>query len=188
MPLFAVRTRRVNYVGSNFVANFLVSPLSCSSLKLLPPRRPATSVTMYDVIAHPDSPVDSSMFPAVYDHTAVVKESELDQVLSVSVDSKVGHAKTLPSLIQVCGPSEDLKEGCIVYDCELEPFEYRPGQLVNTEDLLQKDTSLCSVFGDQDLVDAIFSSLDAEQAAAQQQQQQHLLALACRLPFQHNQP
>ncbi|GLD96611.1 hypothetical protein PINS_up005294 [Pythium insidiosum] len=101
-------------------------------------------------LVHPDSPVDSTMFPAVYATKTELKISA--DVKSVTVVDK------------------DSKPESIVYDSEIEPFEYNPD--TNGALFLEAVDSLSSVFGDADLINSIMTSLESEQAAQLQAQQQ----------------
>uniref|UniRef100_K3WJ59 WRKY19-like zinc finger domain-containing protein n=1 Tax=Globisporangium ultimum (strain ATCC 200006 / CBS 805.95 / DAOM BR144) TaxID=431595 RepID=K3WJ59_GLOUD len=112
--------------------------------------------------SHPDSPVDTSMLPPLY-----ASDTAMDGWLHMTSSRPSLKASALPSLaaqvrsvrIKTETPVSSAAMGeCVVYDCELEPFEYRPG----LNDHLEKSRSLSTVFGDQDLVDAIMCSLDGE--------------------------
>lgn len=129
-----------------------------------------TTPTMFDVrSSQPDSPVDTSMLPPVYTHASdATMDSWLRLMGSIkptttlpALSTKVATPKTLPSLVEARAHAKTTPRNaaghCVAYDCELEPFEYRPGF-----DSVDKTRSLSSVFSDQDLVDAIMGSLDVE--------------------------
>lgn len=122
-------------------------------------------IIMFDArtSSHPDSPVDTSMLPPLYSHASeATMESWLRLSTRPSLTKTMTPKQHLPSLSEVRGGHVKTEKAealeCVVYDCELEPFEYRPG----LTDHLEKARSLSSVFGDQDLVDAIMGSLDGE--------------------------
>lgn len=95
------------------------------------------------------SPVDSSSFPAVYSH----HEQETKTVL--------------PSLFTPRSFMDLMQQDHVVYDCELEPFEYRADMsLDGHHNDLDKETAFNSVFADNDLIDSIMCSLDLEQPTA----------------------
>ncbi|KAI9915864.1 hypothetical protein PsorP6_006962 [Peronosclerospora sorghi] len=100
---------------------------------------------MFDLhVCSPDSPVDSAMFPPVYNRSS----SSSSTASSASSDTvTLNVAKVMPSIKQ-----------------ELEPFDYAPhaSAVVVPTPRSQAGTSLSSVFGDQDLVDAIMCSLTTE--------------------------
>lgn len=97
------------------------------------------------------------MFPPVYNHNAfMVSESDLEGVFCISVDDEASNLKSVDTTLSH-GPVEDHNDDkCVVYDCELEPFEYL-GRLPS-----DKDSSLTSVFGDETLANEIFNSLKTE--------------------------
>lgn len=109
---------------------------------------------MFDLRASPESPVDSAMFP--------------------QFPACYAAASTSASALTKEEPREAaaLKQEYADRGCEIEPFAYHPEAAG-----APKDASLNSVFGDQDLIDAIMGSLDLESAIAaappviQQQQQ-----------------
>ncbi|TMW55587.1 hypothetical protein Poli38472_010469 [Pythium oligandrum] len=91
----------------------------------------------------PESPVDTSMFPPIYG--TPMKETKVN-TFSISADFPTN--KPVP------------KSECVVYDSEIEPFEYKPSVTGIPED------SLSSVFGDADLINSIMTSLETEASTA----------------------
>ncbi|TYZ68265.1 hypothetical protein PybrP1_004396 [[Pythium] brassicae (nom. inval.)] len=116
--------------------------------------------------SHPDSPVDASMVPNVYAHHRQNHVKTEDSWTRLVASASSHSSRMLPSLSEArthaltprSHPLQLVKEPGVVYDCELEPFEYRPG----LDGAVDKARSLSSVFSDQDLVDAIMGSLDIE--------------------------
>ncbi|KAG1701888.1 hypothetical protein DVH05_010379 [Phytophthora capsici] len=115
-------------------------------------------------ICSPDSPVDSAMFPPVYNRSTSSSST-------ASMSSCPGDAPStapLPSIGNNNDVVKDFKQevtsSSIKQDATaasfLEPFEFRP---TNPTPRAQNGTSLSSVFGDQDLIDAIMCSLTTEQ-------------------------
>ncbi|CAI5744376.1 unnamed protein product [Peronospora destructor] len=100
-------------------------------------------------LSAPASPVDSAMFPPVYN-----RSSSSSSTASVSSDTPITSVNT-----NVAKPS------LIIFKEELEPFEFRPHPNAIPTPRSQAATSLSSVFGDQDLIDAIMCSLNTEQNA-----------------------
>jgi hypothetical protein len=104
-----------------------------------------------------------------------IKESELDNVLCLSVSEKVA-----PQVVEVSMQDVN-KINCVVYDCELEPFEFS-NQNNSDSDCSESEPefhpeintkrrfSLTHVFEDQDLADEIMCSLEVDQLFQQAQQ------------------
>lgn len=115
---------------------------------------------MFDVRnAQPDSPVDTSMLPPLYSHAS---DAAMDSWMRLAMNGSKALAPALPALLKAATPkalpslfevraknATPRNNESVVYDCELEPFEYQPG--------VDKARS-ASVFDDQDLVDAIMGS------------------------------
>uniref|UniRef100_M4B2N6 WRKY19-like zinc finger domain-containing protein n=1 Tax=Hyaloperonospora arabidopsidis (strain Emoy2) TaxID=559515 RepID=M4B2N6_HYAAE len=108
----------------------------------------------------PDSPVDSAMFPPVYNRSlSSSSSSSLSSRTSMSFETPNNHNLPYPdnrNVLITMTSSTSLKH-------ELEPFEFRAPSAAIPTPRSQAGTSLSSVFGDQDLVDAIMCSLNAEQ-------------------------
>lgn len=108
---------------------------------------------MFDPRRHfPDSPVDSAMFPPVYNR-------------STSASSTTSSCPDMTP-VQEAKPSQPVMKH--EPNTELEPFEFRPAPIPTTqvEPAIPVSTSLSSVFGDQDLIDAIMFSLNVEHSAS----------------------
>lgn len=111
----------------------------------------------------PDSPVDSAMFPPVYNRsTSSSSTASMSSCPDLQQPASAGMpAKPAP----VAGTFSIKREPTTSFRGELEPFEFRPNPSANPTPRTQAGTSLSSVFGDQDLIDAIMCSLTTEQAA-----------------------
>ncbi|KAG3146661.1 hypothetical protein PI124_g11747 [Phytophthora idaei] len=105
----------------------------------------------------PDSPVDSAMFPPVYNRSTSSSST-------ASMSSCPGDASTAPLPLHNNANTNDLvKPMTPSIKQELEPFEFRSNPRSNPTPRSQNGMSLSSVFGDQDLIDAIMYSLNTEQ-------------------------
>jgi hypothetical protein len=108
-------------------------------------------------LCSPDSPVDSAMFPPVYNR-------------STSASSTSSSCPDLPAPASGNAADNTGRAGAAnqvaKFKQELEPFEFRPAPNRSAVPTPRSaaGTSLSSVFGDQDLIDAIMFSLSAEQA------------------------
>ncbi|CAH0479893.1 unnamed protein product [Peronospora belbahrii] len=95
----------------------------------------------------PASPVDSAMFPPVYN-----RSSSSSSTASMSSDTPLTTVNT-----------NGAKSPIVIFKDELEPFEFQARPNLVPTPRSQAATSLGSVFGDQDLIDAIMCSLNTEQ-------------------------
>ncbi|KAE9190084.1 hypothetical protein PF005_g19391 [Phytophthora fragariae] len=110
----------------------------------------------------PDSPVDSAMFPPVYNRST---SSSSTASMSSCPDLQQPTSAGMPvKPAPVAGVFSFKHEPTSSFRGELEPFEFRPNPSSNPTPRTQAGTSLSSVFGDQDLIDAIMCSLTTEQA------------------------
>ncbi|RLN45621.1 hypothetical protein BBJ29_001796 [Phytophthora kernoviae] len=111
---------------------------------------------MFDPRRHfPDSPVDSAMFPPVYN-----RSSSASSTASSCPDNSL-HDKGIAKPIQMAPLFKQETVNA------LEPFEFRPNPTPTMQSTtpIPVSTSLSSVFGDQDLIDAIMFSLNVEHGA-----------------------
>lgn len=90
-------------------------------------------MALYDPHASPESPVDSAMFP--------------------------NWGASAASVAPMAKQMDAFKLECADGGCEIEPFAYAPAAAARAA---TPSNSLSSVFGDQDLVDAIMGSLDLD--------------------------
>ncbi|RLN86373.1 hypothetical protein BBJ28_00006963 [Nothophytophthora sp. Chile5] len=110
------------------------------------------------------------MFPPVYGRSTSNSSTTFSPEDPMKAEKPVKAAPTpqLPSLFKQDGVAQVKATASFV--AELEPFEYRPNAsqsaITRTQEAGQAPTSLSSVFGDQDLIDAIMFSLDTEHGAA----------------------
>ncbi|KAH7472290.1 putative WRKY transcription factor 19 [Phytophthora ramorum] len=113
-------------------------------------------------LCSPDSPVDSAMFPPVYNRSSSASSTtsmrscpDAAPVAPATASQAVSKPMAATSFKQeLMGPPDSN---------ELEPFEFRPRPNSNPTPRSAAGTSLRSVFGDQDLIDAIMCSLNMEQ-------------------------
>jgi len=119
---------------------------------------------MYDISifsSHPESPVDSSMFPAIYSISQAFggKADKNDDEDQEHEDNMVK------------------KPNCLVYDCEVAPFEFPQTPRATKEEAeqfellsvlqMRRRSVTSEVFADHEFVDEIVCSLEIEQMLSQ---------------------